>query len=448
MVADVHYALSDGLHIAYRADGHGPADLVVCEPGLASFDHLGEIPAWESFVDRLARFSRVIQFDRRGTGLSDRPATAETAPLEARVDDLGAVLDALGTGRAAVFGIAAGTWAAALYAASHPDRVSALILHRPLVCGLRAADYPWGTSLEEQASYEALVRSTWGTREYGRWDLERIAPSLAGDIEMQSRWGAMSRRSATIAEELHLSRLETEMDVRSVLPAIRVPTLVLSRGRNPDEARYVAARIPGAELVELDGRDMAPFAGDQDAVPSAIRRFLQRLDADVEPERVLATALFTDIVGSTERLQAVGDREWRRLVEGHHAIVRGQLARFRGHEIDTAGDGFLASFDGPARALRCACRIRDAVGDLGLEVRAGLHTGEFEQADGKLVGVALNTAARIAGEAEPSEILVSSTVRELVAGGQFELADRGDRALKGLGDWHLYAAHERSDPGP
>jgi class 3 adenylate cyclase len=232
------------------------------------------------------------------------------------------------------------------------------------------------------------------------------------------------------------------MDVRSVLPSIRVPTLVIHKAGDPAESRFVADQIPGAEFIQLEDTDMAPFAGDVEAVPQAVERFLERLDTDIQPDRALATILFTDIVSSTEHARALGDRRWRQLIEDHHAVVRGQLARFRGREIDTAGDGFLAAFDGPARALRCACRIRDAVRDLGVEVRAGLHTGECEQAHGKLLGVAVHTAARVAAEAGASEVFVTRTVKELVAGSPFAFADRGVRQLKGVDDWHLYAARE------
>ncbi len=260
----------------------------------------------------------------------------------------------------------------------------------------------------------------------------------------------MARRRSTLAEELENILLEARMDVRTVLPSIRVPTLVIHKtaSRNSAQSRYVADQIPGAELVELEDRDMAPFAGNTAAVPDAIRMFLERLDTDIEPDRVLATFLFTDIVSSTERAQTLGDRRWSQLIQDHHAIVRGQLARFRGREIDTAGDGFLAAFDGPARALRCACRIRQALRDLDLEVRAGLHTGECEQADGKLVGVAIHTAARVAAEAGPSEVLVTSTVKELVAGSPFAFTDFGVHHLEGVDNWHLYTARESETSKP
>jgi len=444
VLAAVRYTLSEGLHIAFRVDGHGPPDLVLCEPSSASFDHLGDFPPWAEFVGRLAAFGRVIMFDRRGTGLSDRPSRPEQVSLEARADDLLAVLDAVESKSAAVLGIAAGSWAGALFAASHPERVSALILHHPRARGIWASDYPWASRLQELAESEEFTNRAWGTRGWAKDDLAWTAPSLAADPQMLDRWAAVARRSATIAEELEHLRLGAQMDVRAVLPSIRVPTLVIHKRGDPAESRYIADQIPGAELIQLDDKDMAPFAGDLEAVPEAIRRFLERLDTDIERDRVLATVLFTDVVSSTERARALGDQRWRQLIDDHHAIVRGQLARFRGREIDTAGDGFVAAFDGPARALRCACRIRDAVGDLGIEIRAGLHTGECEQADGKLVGVAVHTAARVAGEADASEVLVTSTVKELVAGSPFTFTDRGVRQLKGVDDWHLYAAREGS----
>ena len=439
---EVRYTLSEGLHIAFRVDGRGPPDLVLCEPSSASFDHLRDFPPWADFVERLARFARVVTFDRRGTGLSDRPFRPEQVSLEARADDLLAVLDAVESKSAAVLGIAAGSWAAALFAASHPERVSALILHHPRARGIWASDYPWASKLEQLAEWEELTKGAWGTREWAQRDLAWTAPSLAADPQMLDRWAAVARRSATIAEQVENLRLGAQMDVRAVLPSIRVPTLVIHKKGGPAESRYVADRIPGAELVHLEERDMAPFAGDADAVPDAIHEFLERLDTDIEPDRVLATVLFTDIVSSTDRARVLGDRRWSELIGDHHSLVRGQLARFRGKEIDTAGDGFVAGFDGPARALRCACRIRDTVRDLGIEVRAGLHTGECQQADGKLVGVAVHTAARVAGEAGASEVLVTSTVKELVAGSPFAFTDRGVHQLKGVDDWHLYAARE------
>jgi class 3 adenylate cyclase len=440
----VRYTLSEGLHVAFRVDGHGPPDLVLCEPSSASFDHLRDFPPWAEFVERLATFGRVITFDRRGTGLSDRPSRPEQVSLEARADDLLAVLDAVESKSAAVLGIAAGSWAGALFAASHPERVSALILHHPHARGIWAPDYPWASRLQELAESEEFTKRCWGTREWAKDDLAWTAPSLAADPQMLDRWAAVARRSATIAEELEHLRLGAQMDVRAVLPSIRVPTLVIHKRGDPAQSHYIADQIPGAELIQLDDKDMAPFAGDLEAVPDAIRKFLERLDADIERDRVLATVLFTDIVSSTERARALGDQRWRQLIDDHHAVVRGQLARFRGREIDTAGDGFVAAFDGPARALRCACRIRDAVGDLGIEIRAGLHTGECEQTDGKLVGIAVHTAARVAREADASEVLVTSTVKELVAGSPFTFTDRGVRQLKGVDDWHLYAAREGS----
>lgn len=442
MPAEVRYTLSEGLHIAFHADGHGPPDLVLCEPSGASFDHLADFPPWAAWLERLRGFARVITFDRRGTGLSDRPTRPEQVSLEARADDLIAVLDAVASERAAVFAPAAGSWAGALFAASHPERVSALILLHPRARGACAPDYPWAPTQEEWAEWAELAKRAWGTSEESKDDLDWIAPSLAADPQMVDCWAAVGRRSMTVAEGLEELRRGAQMDIRSVLPSIRVPTLVMHKAGDPAESRFVADQIPGAEFLQLEDTDLAPFAGDVEAVPEAIEMFLERLETDIEPDRVLATILFTDIVSSSEHARALGDRRWRQLIEDHHAVVRGQLARFRGREIDTAGDGFLASFDGPARALRCACRIRDAVRDLGVEVRAGLHTGECEQAHGKLVGVAVHTAARVAGEAGAGEVFATSTVKELVAGSPFAFADRGVRQLKGVDDWHLYAARE------
>jgi pimeloyl-ACP methyl ester carboxylesterase len=305
MAPRVRYAVSDGLHIAYRSDGQGPPDLAVCEPGAASFEHLGDIPGMSAFIGRLADFARVVQFDRRGVGLSDRPS-APAAPLELRVDDLLAVLDLEGIERAAVLGIFNGAWASALFAAAHPSRVLALILHNPVACGHRRVDYPWGKTLEQQAKYEQRVRDEWGTLAYARWELARIAPSVAEDELMQEHWAAFTRRSGSPSVEIELSRLEAQMDIRSVLPSIHVPTLVTRRAGEPAEARLFAKEIPGAELVEFEGPDIAPFAGDIAALPDAIQTFLERLEEDVRTDRVLTTVLFTDIVTSTAQVHRSG----------------------------------------------------------------------------------------------------------------------------------------------
>ncbi|MGZ4387771.1 MAG: adenylate/guanylate cyclase domain-containing protein [Gaiellaceae bacterium] len=437
------YARSGDVSIAYQVLGDGPFDLVWV-PGAFSHVELNwTIPSRAAFNRRLASFCRLISFDKRGTGMSDR---AGIANLETRMDDVRAVMDAAGSERAALLGTSEGGPMCTLFAATYPERTWALILFASFPRVMWAPDYPWGDKEEDwRRAFEELERSAGDPRYFERL-AEALAPSA--DAESKRRFAEMMRQSGTPGARLELERMNREIDVRHVLPSIRVPTLVLNRvGDHPSNvggSRYLAGHIPGARHVELDGADHAPSAGDAEPVLQEMQAFLENAwrgadDVDTH-ESVLATVLFTDIIGSTEKMTALGDRGWRELLQAHHATVRRELMRYRGVEMDTAGDGFFARFDGPARAIRCATSITEQVRQLGLEVRAGLHTGECELADGKVAGIAVSIGARVAAEAAPGEVLVSGTVRDLVAGSGFEFEDRGARALKGVpGEWRIFA---------
>ncbi|HZW90741.1 MAG TPA: adenylate/guanylate cyclase domain-containing protein, partial [Myxococcaceae bacterium] len=419
--------------------GEGPLDLVFVPGWVTNLEVSWEEPRVERFYRRLASFSRLILFDKRGTGLSDPVPEAALPTLEQRMDDVRAVMDAVGSERAAVFGFSEGGNMSLLFAASHPERTVALVTYGIFAKRVWSEDYPWAPTPVEREAWYALIENDWGRTA----DLGTLAPSLADDPGFRAWFGRLMRQSVSPRAALALARMNTQVDVRQVLPAIRVPTLVMHRVGDLDakveEARYIAARIPGARLVELPGRDHLVYAGDADAVLDEVEEFLTGVRRGPEVDRVLATVLFTDIVGSTERAAALSDRPWSDLLERHHALVRKELARFRGKEVGTAGDGFLATFDGPARAVRCAAAIRAAVRGLGLEVRAGIHTGEVEVAGDDVRGLAVHVGARVCGLASPGEILVSRTVRDLVSGSGLAFEPRGAQGLKGVpGTWEVY----------
>jgi class 3 adenylate cyclase len=399
-------------------------------------------PARVRFVERLSTFARLIRLDKRGTGMSDRVAASELPTLEQRMDDVRAVMDAVGVQRAALFGVSEGGAMSILFAATYPERTSALVLYGAQARFLRAEDYPWGI---DPAHYERVLAETPDT--WGRTDdrVLRFAPSLADDARHREWYRTNQRLGASPGTAIALFKMNMGIDVRHVLPTVRVRTLVLHRTGDQsmpvEHSRYIAERIPSAKYVELPGVDHAYYAGDSERIIREIEEFLTGTHHEVEPDRVLATILFTDIVGSTERAAALGDRQWLELLDAHHAAVRRELARFRGREVRPTGDGFLATFDGPARAIRCAGAIRDEVRTLGMDVRAGLHTGEIELLGDDVGGIAVHIGARVAAEAGSGEILVSGTVKDLVAGSGIEFADRGARALKGVpGEWRLFAA--------
>jgi class 3 adenylate cyclase len=428
------------VHIAYQVLGSGPFDLVY-SPGWVSHIELAlEDPLQGRFLRRLASFARLILFDKRGTGLSDRVPDDQLPTLEQRMDDLRVVMDAVGSERAAIFGVSEGGNMSALFAATYPERTLALATFGIFAARVWCPDYPWAPTPEEREQVYQVVERDWG----GAMDLATLAPSKAGDPVFMRQLATYLRRAASPGAALALLKMNTQIDIRNVLPSIRVPTLVMHRTADRDvnieEARFVAARIPGARLVEYSGDDHLPWVGDQDAIVDEVQEFLTGVRPPPEADRVLATVLFTDICGSTEHAVRLGDRRWRELLGQHHALVRAQLARFRGQEVDTAGDGFFATFDGPARAVRCAGAVRDATRGLGLEVRAGLHTGEVETTGEKVAGIAVHIAARVVASAGPGEILVSSTVRDLVSGAAIAFRDRGPHALKGIpGEWRLFA---------
>jgi class 3 adenylate cyclase len=434
------YARSGALHIAYQVVGNGPLDLVYVPGWVSHVEQAWEEPTLARFLNRLASFSRLIVFDKRGTGLSDRVPNDELPGLEERMDDLRAVMDAAGSKRAAVFGFSEGGNISALFAASHPERTSALLLFGTFAKRLRTPDYPWAPTGEERRQFCEEVERDWARG----IDLSRYVPSKLGDEAFLRRMSAYFRNSASPGAAVTLLRMNTEIDIRSILPAIHVPALVINRTSDPsvrvEEGRWMAEQIPGARFVELPGDDHMPWVGDQDAILDEVQEFLTGSRPEREPDRVLATVLVTDIVGSTRHAARLGDRAWCDLLARHHDIVRKELQAFRGREIDTAGDGFLATFDGPARAVGCACRIRDAVRALGIEVRAGLHTGEIELEGDKVRGIAVHTGARIASVAEPGQVLASSTVKDLVSGSGHSFSDRGLHALKDIPrPWQLFA---------
>ena len=427
-IPDVRYARSGDVAIAYQVLGEGPIDLVFV-PFFGNIRWYWEEPRFVRFLERLASFSRLILFDKRGMGLSDRP---RTLTLETQMDDIRAVLDEVGSERAALLGAIQGSQLCALFAATYPERTRSLILYHPHIAPADLPPAAWRTPDE--------TRKRWGTRELADEITRTIIPSLADD-EAVLRWFADSMRfAASPGAAVEFYRMLGDTDISDVLPAIRVPTLVLHRAVFgwQDRASQVASLIPGARVVQLAGDDTPPWINDD--VSDEVEHFLSGREDVSVPDSVLTTILFTDIVGSTERAAALGDRAWRDLLSRHHASVRRELARFRGQELDTAGDGFFATFDGPARAIRCAQAIVAHVGELGLDLRAGLHTGECELHDGKLAGIAVSVGARVAAEAGAGEVLVSSTVKDLVAGSGIEFEHLGARSLKGVPEeWTLYA---------
>jgi class 3 adenylate cyclase/pimeloyl-ACP methyl ester carboxylesterase len=423
-IPDVRYARSGDVAIAYQVVGEGPVDLVFV-PFFGNIRWAWEQQLFARFFERLASFSRLILFDKRGTGLSDRP---RTLTLETQMDDIRGVLDAVGSERAALLGAIQGGQLCALFAATYPERTRGLVLFNPHAS---PADVPPAPRSGDDA------RERWGTRELSEEFARAAYPSLAGDPDFL-RWHVdYLRFAASPGAAAEFFRMLHDTDISDVLPTIRVPTLVIYRVWRRDAALRVAELIPGARAVQIPG-DGGAWIGDE--VPAEVDRFLSGREEAPVPDSVLTTVLFTDIVGSTERAAELGDRAWRDLLARHHAAVRRALARFRGQELDTAGDGFFATFDGPARGIRCAQAIIADVGKLGLDLRAGLHTGECELHDGKLAGIAVSVGSRVAGEAGPGQVVVSGTVRDLVAGSGIEFAELGVRALKGApGEWRLYA---------
>jgi len=426
------YARSGDLSIAYQVVGDGPFDLVLVHGWVSNIDLQWDEAHLSAFLGRLASFARLITFDKRGTGLSDRVPVNELPTLEQRMDDLRAVMDAAGSARAAVFGVSEGGALSLLFAAAHPERVRAVLTFGSYAKRVWSPDYPWAPTPEDREAEYAETLATWGTAV----DMQGVFPSMVGNAAFREWIAAYFRASASPAAAVALLRMNTLADVRSVLPTIRVPALIMNRIEDgdvkSDEARFIASQIPGAVLKLFAGADHIPWVGQTEEILGEIEEFLTGTRQAHSGDRILATILSTDIVGSTELVAKLGDRKWRDLLDQHHAMVRRELNRYQGREIDTAGDGFFAAFDGPARAVRCAKAVVDEAALLGVELRAGLHTGECEVLDGKLTGIAVHTAARVASDAAPGEVLVSSTVRDLVAGSGISFLERGERALKGL----------------
>jgi class 3 adenylate cyclase len=434
MTPETRYARSGDLRIAYQTVGSGPLDLVFVFGFVSNLEFVWEDPAMARFFSRLAGFSRLILFDKRGTGLSDR--VAGIANLEERMDDVRAVMDAAGSDRAALLGFSEGGPMSLMFAATYPERVHALALYGSY------ARHPT-LSAENIEQHAELIHKLWGTGEYS---VRFFAPSTRSNERAVQNFARRERLSASPSAAVSILRMNSEIDARHILPAIRVPSLVLHRVADvritADAGKYLAANIPNAKYVELPGSDHLLYQDRDiaDRVVEEVEEFFTGSHTDPEADRVLATVLFTDIVDSTKRAAELGDREWRTLLDQHDQTVRQQFARFRGNEVKNLGDGFMVTFDGPARAVRCAAAISDSVRPLGIAVRSGLHTGEIELKRDDVAGIAVHIAARVAAEAKAGEIVVSSTVRDLVAGSGLRFQDRGTHALKGLPEEvHLYS---------
>lgn len=432
--------------IAYQVVGEGPVDLIYWTGMATNIDVRWEEPSQARFLTKLASFSRLILLDRRGFGASDPVSDASASEWEHWADDVRAVLDAVGSEKAAVFAILDAGPSAILFAATYPQRTAALVLGNTTARYVAAPDYPQGFPPARAEQMVRMVEEVWGTDNA----TAALVPSRVQDDAYRRWYGKFMRTSANRRDVAAALRGILNLDLRDVLPLVHAPTLVLHRRdcavATLEQGRYVADHIPGAKFVELPGSDTVLHTDNADEALALVQEFLTGSLPDIEVDRVLATVLFTDIVGSTARLSEVGDRRWRELLHEHHAIVRRQLARFRGREIGTAGDGFFATFDGPARGIRAARAIADRVHELGLEVRAGLHTGETELIDGKVGGIAVHIGARVAAEAGPGEVLVSSTVKDLVAGSGLQFLERGAFDLKGVpGRWTLYSVTGASE---
>ena len=435
MAAVTRYAKSGDIHIAYQVFGDGPVDLVFVPGFVSHIENYWDEPHFARWLERLGNHARVIIFDKRGTGLSDR--VSQLPGLDQRMDDVRAVMDAVGLERAALMGISEGGPMAMMFAATHPDRCQALVLY-----GTFARFSSWLATAEDLEAFIGYIGEHWGSG----GSLPLFGPSRNGDATFQQWWGKFERLGASPSAAIALMRMNSQIEVTDILPTIRVPTLVIHRTGDVtvdvEGGRLVADRIPGARLVELPGDDHIPFIGDNAAeILDHIVEFVTGARATVEVDRVLATVLMTDIVGSTTRAESLGDQRWRDLLDAHNGAVRREFARFRGHEVKSLGDGFLATFDGPARAIRCASAITEAVRPLGVEIRAGLHTGEIEMDETDVRGIAVHIASRVSSLAGPNEVLVSRTVKDLVAGSGIRFAERGSHALRGLQEpMEIYAA--------
>jgi pimeloyl-ACP methyl ester carboxylesterase/class 3 adenylate cyclase len=442
-IPPTQYAQSGEISIAYQVVGDGPVDLIMTPGFVSHLDCAWEEPSFARCLQRLASFSRLILFDKRGTGLSDRESGVPS--LEQRMDDIRAVLDSVGSQRAAIVGISEGGPMSALFAATYPERTSALILYGTYARVAWAPDFPWGRRYDNVEAFEENMRKSWGTPAAIRQQLAGwLAPSKANDAHFCEWAGRFMRLGASPGAVVALNRMNRVIDVRAVLPSIRVPTLVLQRVGDPgariQDSRYLAEHIPNARFVELPGDAHLYFVGDGDAFIDEVEEFVTGERSAPEPDRILATVLFTDIADSTKRAAEIGDRRWRELVGSHDVLAQKAIARFGGRAIKSTGDGFLATFDGPARAIRCAFAIRDEARHLGLAIRSGLHTGEIELVGDDIRGIAVHTAARVAANAKANEVWASRVVKDLVGGSGLAFEERGIFELKGVpGEWPLFA---------
>jgi class 3 adenylate cyclase len=443
-VPPTRYAKSGDFNVAYQVIGDGPVDLVFVMGWASHMDLMWQEPRFARFLLGLAAFSRLILFDKRGTGLSDRVANHLLPTLEQRIDDVRAVLDACGSARAVLLGVSEGGPMCALFAATYPERTRALVMINGYARRLWAEDYPCGSPAADVDRIVAAIHTGWGTEPVG---LDSRLPSLASDPSVRAWWTSYLRSSASPGAVLALTLMNCAIDTRAVLPLIQAPTLIVQSARDrvttEGNGRYLAANIPGAKLLMLDTDDHLPWFRDASAVLGAVAQFVTGTPLAAVSDRVLATVLFTDIVDSTPLATRLGDRAWRDLLDLHARIARAEVDKYRGRWVKSTGDGMLATFDGPARAIGCAAAIRAHLSALEVSIRAGLHTGECEMVDGDVVGIAVHIAARIAGQAGPGEIVVSGTVKDLVAGSGIEFADRGDHALKGVdGRWRLFGVRQ------
>ena len=434
------YARNGDVSLAYDVVGEGDRDILITFGWIGSFQSAWDVPAHARWMERLAGLGRVIVWDKRGTGLSERVPPDRLPTLEERMDDMRVVLDAAGSEQAVALGISEGASLSAVFAATHPDRATGLILLGGFARTLYDHDYDWAPTAETSTSFNERVGESWGD---AAWMLRLWAPTLADDPVAQEQWNQMLVVGGTPSTAVAWLRMVQDTDVRHVLPAIRVPTLVLHRAEDRivtvQHGRYLGEHIPGARYVELPGDDHLWWT-EGDDILDEVESFITGTTGAHPTDRVLATVMFTDIVDSTTRAAQLGDRRWRDLVEEHDKLVRSRLDRYRGREVKTLGDGFLATFDGPGRAIRCAAELRDSVRRLGLELRAGLHTGECEVSGDDISGIAVNIGARVGATAEANEVLVSQTVKDLVAGSGLDFQDRGEHELKGVpGSWRLYS---------
>jgi pimeloyl-ACP methyl ester carboxylesterase len=434
MTPITRYAKSEDVHIAYQVYGDGPVNLVVVPPFVSHIDNYWDNPDCARWLESLGRFARVAIFDKRGTGMSDR--LSELPSLEQRMDDVRAIMDAAGIEQAAMLGISEGGPLASFFAATHPDRCRGLVLY-----GSFAQFSSWLPTKEALTAFLGYIDHEWGSGK----SLGLFAPSLQGDLVFQRWWGKFERLGASPSAAIALMKMNSQIDISDTVASISVPTLVLHRTGDTtisvEGGRFLARAIPNARLVELPGIDHLPFVGDNaNRITELIEEFLTGSVNPLGVDRILATVLFVDIVGSTELAIGLGDRRWADLLSGFYRTAREEVARFRGREVDTAGDGFFASFDGPARGIRCAHHLGNALRQLGIHARIGLHTGECEVIGEKIGGIAVHIGARIAGSASADEILVSATVKDLVAGSGIEFEDRGTHTLKGIpNEWRLFA---------